>query len=107
MTRWLSSSCDTSKAQALLDECWSARNIPARGFRVAVVTDLLEQNVPLEDVRYLAGHSDLKTTQIYDLPRRRVIRNIVERISTMHTEKPVDAKRTMIEQSPGKSCISA
>ena len=27
-------------------------------FRVATVTDLLEQNVPLEDVQYLAGHSD-------------------------------------------------
>jgi integrase/recombinase XerD len=55
-------------------------------FRVAVVTDLLKQDVPLEDVQYLAGHSDPKTTQIYDRRRRRVTRNIVERISTMHTE---------------------
>jgi len=53
-------------------------------FRVAVVTDLLKQGVPLEDVQYLAGHSNPKTTQIYD--RRRVTRNIVERISTMHAE---------------------
>ncbi len=49
-------------------------------FRVAVVTDLLKQDVPLEDVQYLAGHSNPKTTQIYDR-RRRVTRNIVERIS--------------------------
>ena len=35
-------------------------------FRVATVTDLLEQNVPLEDVQYLAGHSDPRTTRIYD-----------------------------------------
>jgi integrase/recombinase XerD len=49
-------------------------------FRVAVVTDLLNQNVPLEDVQYLAGHSNPRTTQIYDR-RRRVTRNIVERIS--------------------------
>ena len=34
-----------------------------------LVTDLLEQNVPLEDVQYLAGHSDPRTTRIYD--RRR------------------------------------
>lgn len=53
-------------------------------FRVTVVTDLLKQDVPLEDVQYLAGHSDPKTTQIYDRRRRRVTRNIVERISTMH-----------------------
>ena len=38
-------------------------------FRVTTVTDLLEQNVPLEDVQYLAGHSDPRTTRIYD--RRR------------------------------------
>jgi site-specific recombinase XerD len=50
-------------------------------FRVATVTDLLGQNVPLEDVQYLAGHSDPRTTRIYDRRRRKVTRNIVERIS--------------------------
>lgn len=42
------------------------------------MTDLLNQNVPLEDVQYLAGHSNPRTTQICD--RRRVTRNVVERI---------------------------
>ena len=37
-------------------------------FRVAVVTDLLNQNVPLEDVQYLAGHSNPRTTQILRSP---------------------------------------
>lgn len=50
-------------------------------FRVTVVTDLLNQNVPLEDVQYLAGHSSPTTTRIYDRRRRCVTRNIVERIS--------------------------
>jgi integrase/recombinase XerD len=50
-------------------------------FHVTTVTDLLEQNVPLEDVQYLAGHSDPRTTRIYDRRRRKVTRNIVERIS--------------------------
>jgi site-specific recombinase XerD len=50
-------------------------------FRVTVVADLLKQNVPMEHVQYLAGHSSPKTTQIYDRRRRRVTRNIVERIS--------------------------
>ena len=50
-------------------------------FRVLVVTDLLSQDVSLEDVQYLAGHSNPRTTQIYDRRRRRVTRNIVERIS--------------------------
>ena len=50
-------------------------------FRVTTVTDLLEQNVPLEDVQYLAGHSDPRTIRVYDRRRRKVTRNIVERIS--------------------------
>jgi hypothetical protein len=32
-------------------------------FRVATVTDLLVQNVPLEDVQHLAGHADPRTTR--------------------------------------------
>ncbi len=50
-------------------------------FRVTTVTDLLEQNVPLEDVQHLAGHADPRTTRLYDRRRRKVTRNIVERIS--------------------------
>ena len=49
-------------------------------FRVLVVMNLLSQNVPLEDVQYLAGHAHPRTTQIYDR-RRRVSRNLVEKIS--------------------------
>jgi integrase/recombinase XerD len=48
---------------------------------VTTVTDLLEQNVVLEDVQHLAGHADPRTTRIYDRRRRKVTRNIVERIS--------------------------
>jgi site-specific recombinase XerD len=62
-----------------------AAGLPAtlrpHSFRVLVVTDLLAQHVPLEDVQYLAGHSNPQTTQLYDRRRRRVTRNIVERIS--------------------------
>jgi integrase/recombinase XerD len=50
-------------------------------FRVATVTNLLEQNIPLEDVQHLAGHADPRTTRLYDRRQRRVTRNIVERIS--------------------------
>ena len=39
------------------------------------ITDILSQNVPLEDVQYLAGHSNpLRATQIYDRRRRHVTR---------------------------------
>ena len=50
-------------------------------FRVATITDLLAQGVPLEDVQRLAGHADPRTTRLYDRRQRRVTRNIVERIS--------------------------
>jgi len=50
-------------------------------FRVATVTDLLSQGVPLSDVQYLAGHADPRTTRLYDRRSRAVSRNLVERIS--------------------------
>jgi integrase/recombinase XerD len=50
-------------------------------FRVATVTDLLSQGVPLSDVQYLAGHSDPRTTRLYDRRQQAVSRILVERIS--------------------------
>jgi hypothetical protein len=41
----------------------------------------LTQGVPLEDVQYLAGHAEPRTTGPYDRRQKRVTRNIVERIS--------------------------
>ncbi|QDT53867.1 Tyrosine recombinase XerC [Caulifigura coniformis] len=49
--------------------------------RVTVITDLLEQGVPLEDVQALAGHSDSRTTKLYDRRQKKITRNLVERIS--------------------------
>ncbi|HEX4606604.1 MAG TPA: tyrosine-type recombinase/integrase [Urbifossiella sp.] len=60
-------------------------NLPGQicphSFRVATVTDLLSQGVPLADVQYLAGHADPRTTRLYDRRQRAVSRNLVERIS--------------------------
>ncbi len=50
-------------------------------FRVTAITDLLTQGVPLEDVQYLAGHAEPRTTRLYDRRQKKVTRNIVERIS--------------------------
>jgi len=81
----------TAKAMSGIDICrMMKRRLKAAGlpgqfsphsFRVATVTDLLEQNVPLEDVQHLAGHADPRTTRLYDRRRKKVTRNIVERIS--------------------------
>jgi site-specific recombinase XerD len=42
---------------------------------------LLEQGIAQEDVQYLAGHADARTTRLYDRRQKKVTRNIVERIS--------------------------
>jgi integrase/recombinase XerD len=55
--------------------------ISPHSFRSCAATDLLTQGVPLEDVQYLLGHSDVRVTRLYDRRQRRVTRNIVERIS--------------------------
>jgi site-specific recombinase XerD len=50
-------------------------------FRVATVTDLLDQGAPLDEVQHLAGHADPRTTRLYDRRKKQVTRNLVERIS--------------------------
>jgi site-specific recombinase XerD len=42
-------------------------------FRVATITDLREQDQAIEDVQYLVGYADPRTTRLYD--RRCVRRN--------------------------------
>jgi integrase/recombinase XerD len=48
---------------------------------VTAITDLLTQGIPLEDVQYLTGHAEPRTTAPYDRRQKKVTRNIVERIS--------------------------
>jgi hypothetical protein len=81
----------TTKAMSGIDMCRMMKQRPgAAGLpgqfsphssRVVTVTDLLEQNVPLEDEQHPAGHADPRTTRLYDRRRKKVTRNIVERIS--------------------------
>lgn len=56
-------------------------NLSCHSFRATTATNLLDQGVPLEDVQYLLGHADPRTTRLYDRRKKEVTRNIVERIS--------------------------
>ena len=58
-----------------------SERLSPHSFRVTAITDLLNQGVPLEDVQHLAGHSDARTTRLYDRRQKVVTRNVVERIS--------------------------
>jgi site-specific recombinase XerD len=72
----------TTKAMSGIDNCrMMKRRLKAAGlpgqfsphsFRVATVTDLLGQSVPLEDVQHLAGHADPRTTLTYIRSRDRL-----------------------------------
>jgi len=55
--------------------------ISPHSFRSCAATDLLLQGTPLEDVQYLLGHADARTTRLYDRRQKQITRNIVERIS--------------------------
>lgn len=87
----------TANAMTAVDLCRMVKRrlkdagLPQRlsphSFRVFTITDLLTQGVPLEDVQYLAGHSDPRTTRLYDRRQKRVTRNIVERISLNFEEQ--------------------
>jgi len=56
-------------------------NLSPYYFRVATLTELLTQGLPLEDAQCLAGQADPRTTRLYDRRQRQVTRNTVERIS--------------------------
>jgi integrase/recombinase XerD len=86
-TGQLTGNAMTSKAicelvKRRLKDAGLPERLSPHSFRVAAVTDLLTQGVPLEDVQYLAGHSEPRTTALYDRRQKRVTRNIVERISS-------------------------
>jgi integrase len=50
-------------------------------FRATTPTNLLKLKVAREQVQYLLGHSDARTTDLYNRTEKEVTRNIVERIS--------------------------
>ncbi len=58
-----------------------ASSLCCHSFRAGTATNLLEQGVDPAEVQYLLGHSDPRTTRLYDRRQLRVSRNIVERIS--------------------------
>ena len=70
--------CDMVKRR--LKRAGLPSRLSPHSFRVAAITGLLTQGVPMEDVQYLAGHSEPRTTGLYDRRQKRVTRNIVERI---------------------------
>ena len=85
-TKQLTGKSLTSKAicelvKRRLKDAGLPTRLSPHSFRVTAITSLLEQGVPMEDVQYLAGHADPRTTRLYDRRRRKVTRNIVERIS--------------------------
>ena len=52
-------------------------------FRATTATDLLKQNVSPEQVQYRLGHSDARTTDLYNRADKEVTRIVVERISIL------------------------
>ena len=52
-----------------------------RSFRATTATDLLRHDVPREQVQYLLGHSDARTTDLYNRTAKEVSRKIVDQIS--------------------------
>lgn len=55
--------------------------LSCHSFRAGTATNLLEQGVDPAEVQYLLGHSDPRTTRLYDRRQLGVSRNIVERIA--------------------------
>jgi integrase/recombinase XerD len=52
-------------------------------FRATGITNHPTKDGTLEDVQYLAGHAESRTTGLYEQRKKKVTRNIVERISIL------------------------
>jgi site-specific recombinase XerD len=71
--------CELAKRP--LKDAGLPKRLSPHSFRVAASTDLLTKGEKLEDVQYLAGHTEPRTTGLYDRRQKKVTRGIVERIS--------------------------
>ena len=80
-TRGLSAGDMWALLKRRLKDANMPEHLSPHSIRVGVITDLLQQGVALEDVQYLAGHADARTTRVYDRRHQKITRNIVERIS--------------------------
>jgi integrase/recombinase XerD len=85
-TRKLSGNAMTSKricelVKRRLKDAGLSERLSPDSFRVTAITDLLSQGIPFEDVQYVTGHAQPRTTGLYDRRQKKVTRNIVERIS--------------------------
>jgi integrase/recombinase XerD len=84
-TRKLSGKAMTSKrvcepVKRRLKDAGVPSRLSPQSFRVMTLTAMLEQGVPMEDVQYPAGHAEPRTTGLYDRRKKKVTRDIVERI---------------------------
>ena len=52
------------------------RRRPLDSRNVMTITELLEHGSEIDEVQYLAGHADSRTTALYDRRKKRVTRNI-------------------------------
>ena len=99
VTRW---QVNQAAVRAMLKCRLAAAGLPAHltphSFRVMVVAALLNQNVPVEEVQHLVGHSHPSTTQLYDRRRRRINRSIVERIPFWPHSK--EASQSLLRETP-------
>jgi site-specific recombinase XerD len=86
-TKQVTGNAMTSKAicelvKRRLKDAGLPERLSPHSFRATTAADLLSQGVPLEDVQYLLGHAEPRTTGLYDRRKKRATRNLVERISS-------------------------
>ncbi len=60
------------------NETIKEKNITIHSLRHSIATHLLEQGIPVEQVRMFLGHSQLETTQVYTHISRKQLENLVQ-----------------------------
>jgi integrase/recombinase XerD len=60
------------------NEVLQEKKITMHNLRHSIATHLLEQGIPVEQVRLFLGHSQLETTQIYTHINRQQLQNLIQ-----------------------------
>ena len=71
--KYLKRIIERTENQAIKD-----KQITIHNLRHSIATHLLEQGIPVEQVRLFLGHSQLETTQIYTHISRRQLKELVQ-----------------------------
>ena len=78
LKEWTCNKCLKSMIDRTENEEMTAKHITMHSLRHSIATHLIEQGIPVEQVRQFLGHSQLETTQIYTHISKQQLKDLID-----------------------------